>query len=202
MGHHMKKFLLSTVGLIALGVAAPASAADMAVKAPPPPPPPPVYSWNGFYIGGNGGWAENHNCVDFIAAGVDFADGCRNRSGGVIGGQLGYRWQFNQFVFGLEAQGDWADLGSSQASLINPLFSTRVKTDGIGLFTGQLGWAGWNSTTLFYLKGGAAVTDNRLDIFNAVGTDVAEFITANFKKHPGADAIYILGSGWRITAPL
>lgn len=29
--------------------------------------------------------------------------------------------------------------------------------------------------------------------------DVAEFISTNFKKHPGADAIYILGSGWRIT---
>ena len=194
----MKKFLLSTVGLIALGVAAPASAADMAVKAPPPPPPPPVYSWNGFYIGGNGGWAENHNCVDFIAAGVDFADGCRNRSGGVIGGQLGYRWQFNQFVFGLEAQGDWADLGSSQASLINPLFSTRVKTDGIGLFTGQLGWAGWNSTTLFYLKGGAAVTDNRLDIFNAVGTDVASATATRWGATVGVGVEYSFTPNWSV----
>ena len=31
----MKKFLLGTVGLLALGMAAPASAADMAVKAAP-----------------------------------------------------------------------------------------------------------------------------------------------------------------------
>ena len=34
----MKKFLLGAVGLLALGMAAPASAADMAVKAPPPAP--------------------------------------------------------------------------------------------------------------------------------------------------------------------
>ena len=32
----MKKFLLGTVGLLALGMGAPASAADMAVKARPP----------------------------------------------------------------------------------------------------------------------------------------------------------------------
>jgi len=46
------------------------------------------------------------------AAGTVFGDGCRDRSGGLLGGQVGYRWQMNQFVFGLEAQGDWADLSN------------------------------------------------------------------------------------------
>jgi outer membrane immunogenic protein len=41
-----------------------------------------------------------------------------------------------------------------------------VKTDGIGLFTGQIGWA-WNAA-LLYVKGGAAVTSNRLDIFDTL----------------------------------
>jgi outer membrane immunogenic protein len=41
----MKNFLLATVGLVALvGMAAPASAADMAVKAPPPAPLPVIYN--------------------------------------------------------------------------------------------------------------------------------------------------------------
>ena len=62
----MKKILLSTVGLIALGVTAPALAADMAVKAPPPAPLPVIYNWSGFYIGANGGWGDSHNCVDFF----------------------------------------------------------------------------------------------------------------------------------------
>ena len=161
----MKKFLLATVGLVTLfGIAAPASAADMAVKAPPPPPPP-IYSWTGFYIGGNGGWGQSHNCVDFVdVAGLFISDGCRSRSGGLAGGQIGYRWQTNQFVVGVEAQGDWADLSNQRVSLINPDFSTRTKTDAIGLFTGQLGWA-WNQT-LFYVKGGAAVTRNRLSILD------------------------------------
>jgi outer membrane immunogenic protein len=141
----MKKFLLATVGLAALVIAPPASAADMAVKAPPPPPPVPIYSWTGFYIGGNGGWGQSNNCWDFVdVAGTFISDGCRSRSGGLAGGQIGYRWQTNQFVVGVEAQGDWADLNSQRVSLINPAFSTRTKTDGIGLFTGQLGWA-WNT---------------------------------------------------------
>jgi len=105
----MKRFLLASVGSIALlGMAAPALAADMAVKAAPPPAPLPViYNWSGFYIGANGGWGESHSCVDFFnAAGTDFTTGCGDRSGGLFGGQIGYRWQANQFVFGLEAQGD------------------------------------------------------------------------------------------------
>jgi outer membrane immunogenic protein len=164
----MKNFLLATVGLVTLfGMAVPASAADMAVKAPPPPVVAPIYNWTGFYIGGNGGWGESRNCWDFVGlAGAVLPDGCRDRSGGVVGGQIGYRWQANQWVFGLEAQGDWADLNSSRVSLINPAFSTRTKTDGIGLFTGQIGYA-WNAS-LLYVKGGAAVTSNRFSIFDTL----------------------------------
>jgi len=56
----MKRFLLSALGLVAVGVAAPASAADLYKKAPPPPPAPvvPIYDWTGFYIGANGGWGQ------------------------------------------------------------------------------------------------------------------------------------------------
>ncbi len=163
----MKKFWMGTVGLAALGMAGSASAADMAVKARPLPPAPlpVIYDWSGFYIGANGGWGDSHSCWNFVTvAGVAFADGCRDRSGGLVGGQIGYRWQTGQFVFGLEAQGDWADLSSSHVSLFNPTLSTNVKTDAIGLFTGQIGWA-WN-TALLYVKGGAAVTDNNLTLFN------------------------------------
>ena len=162
----MKKFLLGTVGLLALGMAAPASAADMAVKARPPAPMmAPIYDWTGFYIGGNGGWGQSNSCLNFVDVfGFDFADGCRSRSGGLVGGQIGYRWQASQWVFGLEAQGDWADLSHTRVSPFDRFlcFSTRTKTDGIGLFTGQIGYA-WNQA-LFYVKGGAAVTSNRFSI--------------------------------------
>ena len=161
----MKKLLLGTVGLLVISAVTPSFAADMAVKAPPPAPLPVIYNWSGFYIGVNGGWGNSHNCWDFVRlVGPVFSDGCRDRSGGLFGGQVGYRWQSNQFVFGLEAQGDWADLSSTRVSLLDPTLSTRVKTDGIGLFTAQLGWA-WNAA-LLYVKGGAAVTSTRLDIFD------------------------------------
>ena len=82
----MKSFLLASVGIVALvGMAAPASAADMAVKARPPAPVvAPIYDWTGFYIGGNGGWGQSRNCWDFLdAAGFAVASGCRERSGGL-----------------------------------------------------------------------------------------------------------------------
>src|SRR4051794_41579574 len=95
----MKKLVLLVIGIA--GLAAPASAADMAVKAAPPPTVAPmIYNWTGFYIGANGGWGESHNCVDFFnAAGVGFAQGCRERSGGLIGGQPRYCLQAQQFLF-------------------------------------------------------------------------------------------------------
>ena len=163
----MKSFLLATVGLVALvGIAAPASAADMAVKARPPAPVmAPIYDWTGFYIGANGGWGQSRNCWDFVdAARLCLASGCRERSGGLAGGQIGYRWQASQWVFGVEAQGDWADLSNTRISLLVPCFSTRTTTDAIGLFTGQIGYA-WNAA-LLYVKGGAAVTSNRFSILD------------------------------------
>jgi outer membrane immunogenic protein len=194
----MKRILLATVGLIALGAAAPAIAADMAVKAPPPPPPPVIYNWSGFYIGANGGWGESRNCWDFVTvAGALVSDGCRDRSGGVVGGQLGYRWQAGQFVFGLEAQGDWADLSNTRVSLINPLFSTTTKTDGIGLFTGQIGYA-WNAA-LLYLKGGAAVTSNHFDVFTTLtGVDVASFSSTRWGGTVGVGLEYGFSPNWSV----
>ena len=170
----MKKFVISAA--VAMSLATPALAADMAVKAPPPAPLPVIYDWSGFYIGANGGWGQSHSCLDFVTAVGTVASGCGDRSGGVVGGQIGYRWQTNQFVFGLEAQGDWANLRNTRVSLLNPTLSTTAKTDGIGLFTGQIGWA-WNAS-LLYVKGGAAVTSNQLDVFdNITGLGLSRQVT-------------------------
>ena len=159
----MKKLLLGTIGLVALSGSA--MAADLPARPYKAAPVyvAPIYDWTGFYIGANGGWGNSRTCWDVVPlAGVAIADGCASRSGGVFGGQLGYRWQSAQFVFGLEAQGDWADLSGSRVSVVNPLFSTGARVDAIGLFTGQIGYA-WNAA-LLYLKGGAATVRNRYDV--------------------------------------
>jgi outer membrane immunogenic protein len=94
-------------------------------------------------------------------------EGCHDATGGVAGGQIGYRWQAGGWVFGLEAQGDWADLRGSNTSLAFPATNIRTRLDAFGLFTGQVGYA-WNNV-LLYVKGGGAVTDSRYDINTVVG---------------------------------
>jgi outer membrane immunogenic protein len=179
----MKKILLGTVALVALGLAAPASAADLAARPYTKAPPPmmaAIYDWSGFYIGLNGGGAWSHKCWDLVAdtfgpISPAAAEGCHDATGGTIGGQIGYRWQASSWVFGLEAQGNWADLKGSNTSLLDPLARNQSKIDALGLFTGQIGYA-WNNA-LLYVKGGAAVTSDQYRIFD-IPTGV-EFARAN-----------------------
>jgi outer membrane immunogenic protein len=196
----MKKLSVVAIGIAALGFTSSAFAADMAARPYKAPPPviAPIYNWSGFYIGVNGGWGNSHNCWDFVGVGgVVVADACRDASGGVVGGQIGYRWQTNQFVFGLEAQGDWADLSASRVSLIAPAFSTRTRVDGIGLFTGQIGYA-WNAA-LLYLKGGAAVTSNRYDIFTTLGgLNVASADATRWGAAVGVGFEYGFAPNWSV----
>jgi outer membrane immunogenic protein len=197
----LKKFLLGTVGMLALGMGAPATAADLAARPYTKAPPPivaPIYDWTGFYIGGNGGWGQSRNCWDVVGVnGIAVASGCRERSGGLVGGQIGYRWQANQWVYGLEAQGDWADLSSQRVSLFDSRFSTRTKTDGIGLFTGQIGYA-WNQS-LLYVKGGAAVTSNRFSILeNVFGTELASASATRWGGTVGVGWEYGFATNWSV----
>jgi outer membrane immunogenic protein len=129
---------------------------------------PAMYDWSGVYIGLNGGGASSHECLTITSSNAASvtpnSEGCHNATGPLAGGQFGYRWQMTNWVFGIEAQGDWADLKGSNSSLtaIRP-YMNQTKIDGIGLFTGQVGYA-WNSV-LWYVKGGAAVTDNKYNSF-------------------------------------
>ena len=198
----MKKFWLCTVGLVALGMAGPASAADLGAAQPyvkAPPPPPPVYDWSGFYIGANGGWGNARNCWDVTPFdGALFNDGCVNRSGGLVGGQIGYRWEWGGgWVVGLEAQGDWASLRGSHISLLDPAITEQTRLDGIGLFTGQIGYA-WNAS-LLYFKGGAAVTSNRFSLLDtATGIGLASLDTTRWGGTVGVGYEYGFAPNWSV----
>src|ERR1700691_4293043 len=95
----MKKFLLGTVALVALGIAAPAFAADLPARTYTKAPVmvSPIYDWSGFYIGANAGGASSHECltINSVAGAAVFpnSEGCHNATGAVVGGQVGYRWQ-------------------------------------------------------------------------------------------------------------
>jgi outer membrane immunogenic protein len=184
----MKKLLVGTMGLIALSLSAPANAADVAARPYTKAPPPmvaPIYDWTGFYIGFNGGGGSSHKCWDFVTPGTGFvaAEGCHDATGGTAGGQIGYRWQMTNWVFGIEGQGNWADFTGDNISLFFPgtVLVTgdrnRSRIDAFGLLTGQVGYA-WNNV-LFYVKGGGAVVGDRFDVFAAAGTPGAGLLLAS-----------------------
>ena len=151
----MKKFLIGAVGLVAMATSA--SAADLAAR-PYTKAPPPVmaamYDWSGFYIGINGGWGQSRETYNWLGYSAVSA----NATGGTVGGQIGYNWQAGPWVFGVEAQGNWANLSKSYVDPFNLAWSVGTKVDALGLFTGRVGYA-WNNA-LLYVKGGAAVADN------------------------------------------
>jgi outer membrane immunogenic protein len=161
----MNRLTLLAAAAIVAGAAAPAVAADMAARPAPaytkaPPMVQAAYDWSGFYIGINGGGATGR--VNWNSDGLG-DEGSHDISGGTVGGQIGYRWQMSSWVFGLEAQGNWADFKGSNVSNLSALFGgttvNETKINSFGLFTGQIGYA-WDRA-LFYVKGGAAVTDNK-----------------------------------------
>src|SRR5215469_5676515 len=154
----MKMILLGAAALVAaIGAAAPASAADLPARTYTKAPPPmiaAIYDWSGFYIGINGGGGSSRDCWSITNnAGAVIpatSEGCHNATGGLVGGQVGYRLQSGAWVFGVEGQGDWADFKGSNVSLFfGPGNINQTKVDAFGLFTGQVGYA-WNNV-LWYV---------------------------------------------------
>ncbi|TGN90143.1 autotransporter outer membrane beta-barrel domain-containing protein [Bradyrhizobium yuanmingense] len=189
----MNKILFGAIGAMALGLSAPASAADMAARpyTKAPAPVATIYDWSGFYIGINGGGGTSRKCWDFVdatgvvtgVAGTIVGEGCHNATGGTVGGQVGYRWQSANWVFGVEGQGNWADFSGDNVSLVFPGSAlvtgsrNRSRIDAFGLITGQVGYA-WNNV-LVYVKGGAAVVSDQFDVYAAPGTPGAGTLLAS-----------------------
>ena len=107
----MKKIALAAAATLLLSGAA--SAADLAArpytKAPPVVAPPCV--WCGFYIGVNAGGSWDYNDSTYIQAppaGATASARLEN-SGFIGGGQIGYNWQLNSFVLGIQGDAAWRD---------------------------------------------------------------------------------------------
>ena len=103
----------------------------------------------------------------------------------------------SSWVFGLEAQGNWADFKGSNVSAIFPSTTNQTKIDSFGLFTGQIGYA-WDRA-LFYVKGGAAVTDNKYtSITTGVGGGVDTANETRWGAAVGAGFEYAFAPGWSL----
>jgi len=109
----------------------------------PPPPPPPFYSWTGLYVGvhGGGGWAD-----------LGVGD---TGSGFIGGGQVGYNYQVNQWVIGLEAEVSGAGIKNNLASF-GPI-TASFNWNSLATLSSRFGYAFDN--WLVYGKAGAAWAD-------------------------------------------
>jgi outer membrane immunogenic protein len=159
----MHKIALAFIGTI---LATPVWAADMPVKAPPPVAP--VWSWAGFYMGGNFGysWGRAANDVTFISnsSGAAFAtvSNTAQLNGALGGAQVGYNWQVNRLVLGAEADFQWTGERGSGISVCPTACSSNGPTSAtvtpsiewFQTLRGRLGVT--NSGFMAYVTGGAA----------------------------------------------
>ena len=194
----MKRLIILAAAAITVGAVAPAAAADLPARAPATYSKAPAiveaaYDWSGFYVGLNGGGATSS--IDWNEDG--FGDeGSHNASGGTAGGQIGYRWQMSSLVFGLEAQGNWADFAGSNISLQTGL-QNQTKIDSFALFTGQIGYA-WDRA-LLYVKGGAAMADNTYNVFTGPGGGLVDNASeTRWGAAVGVGFEYAIAANWSL----
>ena len=178
-----------------------ASAADLEYL---PPPPPNLPAWQGFYIGGHGGYGEadfgreaDVEYFEFNEQTQDFEPGIFNAfrssttAGGLIGGvQGGYNWQVNALVFGIEGDISFSDWSERSVAFDRPLDEFGIAADVEGIESvdvnflasvrGRLGMAFGNA--LLYGTGGLAWADAearmRVDLVDDEG-DVENLWTRN-----------------------
>lgn len=155
----MKKFLLASVAALGIVAAGAASAADLPSRKGPVEAPiyVPAFTWTGFYVGANAGYAWGNVNADGFANIGDI-------DGFIGGGQVGYNYQMGQFVLGLEADIQGADLSSG-----DNLFGARVKTDYFGTVRARVGFA--YDRFLPYITGGWAYGNVKTDIVGFGSSD-------------------------------
>jgi outer membrane immunogenic protein len=178
--------LLASTVLIGSAVAADLPV-KMFTKAPIAPAP---YNWTGLYIGVNAGgsWGSQDNSLVNAATGVTLLSNSDHLNGFIGGGQIGYNWQVNQWVFGLEAdfQGSGQNADGSFFSpgggfignLIIPSTSIAYtnKLDWFGTVRGRIGYAmGATGNWLPYVTGGWAYGYGEISGTTTVGGVATSF---------------------------
>ncbi|MBB3810503.1 outer membrane protein [Pseudochelatococcus contaminans] len=157
----MIKYFLASVAALGLMASGTAFAADMPIQnyEPMAPIATPIFTWTGFYVGANAGYAWNSNDDDKYF-GSTYYSGGNNDDGGFTGGaQAGYNLQFGQFVVGVEADINYADLKGKDNTLAwepssGSLGGSQSSVEWYGTVRGRLGFA--IDQALIYATGGLA----------------------------------------------
>jgi outer membrane immunogenic protein len=175
----MKRTLPALVALAAL-VAAPAMAADLAVRGAPPPPPV-FFSWTGCYVGAHlGGLIARKEWTERTLEDPNFgaSEGGHNAAGILGGVQGGCDFQAGGFVIGF--MGDYA-LSDAQGEYDHPFIIERANhsvVQSIASVTGRVGFA-WDRF-LGYVKAGGAWEDDEYEIW-----ELGEFVAGATESRSG-----------------
>jgi outer membrane immunogenic protein len=150
------------VGFIvgASALSAPAHAADLPPPAAPPPrapvayiPAAPVFTWTGFYVGLNAGYAFGQsNWTSPLGS-----TGWFNVNGPLAGGTIGGNYQIGQLVLGVEGDLDWQNVKGSMVGGNCAAASCNSASNWVGTFRGRVGYA--FDRVLLYATGGGAVAN-------------------------------------------
>jgi len=150
----MKTILYAGVAVLAL--TATASAADLTYE----PAPAPVivettgFNWTGFYAGVHAGYGWG----DFGTSIGPYNDISGSASGAVGGAQIGYNYQINQFVIGVQTDLAYTGIQNSADGYTGlAYYSAKAQLNWLGSTTVRAGVA--MDTWLFYAKGGLAYGD-------------------------------------------
>ncbi len=201
----MTRFLVAAAAIASL-LSSAAMAADLPMKAAPMPVAA-VYGWTGFYIGGNVGysWGRSSNTETisrFNTGATLFTGTGSNDVNGVIGGgQIGYNWQAQNWVFGLETdiQGSGergsrdlvcvacADVGTNITSTLTQ------RLDWFGTFRGRVGVLATPSI-LFYGTGGLAYGELKTG-GSITGDSAVGPVTLTFPGSSSTRAGWTVGAG-------
>jgi outer membrane immunogenic protein len=186
----MKRVVLAALCSTALMSAAQAADANMPyTKAPAAPQ---AFSWTGVYVGGNVGYGWGTTSVDGLSTNL-------KPSGVNGGGQVGYNYQINSFVLGVEGDFQGAD---HHDTLGVGAFGVRAnldaKSDWYATIRGRVGWA--FGQFLPFVTGGIAFADSKADI-NATGvggniTGSASHTLTGYAVGGGLD--YAITNNWTI----
>jgi outer membrane immunogenic protein len=179
----MKRFLLATVSMVALTSVT--RAADMPATMPAKGPmysPVPVATWDGAYVGVQGG-VVRHDAKDTFSL-TNITEG-GSKTGGMAGALLGYNWQPGTFLYGLEGDWGWIAARADQTKPISGFRSYDV--NWLATARARAGFA--VDSTLFYLTGGVAFAH----VNNNSGGFAGVVFTSSFPQNQTR-------SGWTVGA--
>lgn len=154
----MRKLISGFITVVFAIAAGYAMAADLPARLPYKAPYAVPFSWTGFYAGAHlGGAFAKSTWTDtgFPGGTPGVNDANPAPTGFVGGGQIGYNYQLDRLVLGIEADGSWASMKDTVGGCFqDPTELCTTKADWFATLTGRAGFA-WDRA-LLYAKGGAA----------------------------------------------